>query len=213
MGMRNILVFLDEVDAQNVFCWLSDHADIAFLWLVDETPESILEAEACALKQYRDGEISDDGLDAVYNGHHWRAYDRMEPRGDYTYCLWHKPTGPVQVVGDQKPLDVADPFSGWRTRRYANAEAPWNGDGAQYLFFELQTQNSNNSDLVGLSSFSVGGDRYGSVPETLDDFWKALRGFINRGGTKINGVGFGSAPDMKYCCWPGALRRFEYKRP
>ena len=213
MGMRNILVFLDESDAQNVFCWLSDHPDLAILWLVDETPESVLEAEEVALKQYRDGEISDDDLDAVYNGHHWRAYDRMEPRGDYTYCLWHKPTGPVQLVRDETLLDVANPFLGWRTRRYANAEAPWNGDGAQYLFFELNTQNPNNGDLPNLSSFSVGGGRYDPVPETLDAFWKALRSFINKGGTKVNGVSLGLAPDMKYCCWPGALRRFECKQP
>ena len=117
--------------------------------------------------------------------------------------------GPVMTDVDTQMVEVEKPHDGWKSRRLTNAEAPWTGDGPQYVWIDLETSEPATAHGIGLSAISLGGDRWDKVSPEMDKFWKSLCKYVGKNAAVIPGDGIRTAKDIDYLCWPSALEQIR----
>jgi len=131
--------------------------------------------------------------------------------------LWHRPSGPLPLVGPFKSAvgEVLDPFAGWtEIRSGANAHQPYFGAGHTGVVWWNVKIESKQLPGLGLSSFEWIGNHYKIIgqpakPET-EAWWKRLRNAVRRlKAVRVPRSGPVDGPRPEIWALPSALQKIR----
>tara|TARA_B110000261_G_C12875454_1_gene274215 strand:- start:62 stop:625 length:564 start_codon:yes stop_codon:yes gene_type:complete len=103
--------------------------------------------------------------------------------------IWHIPSGKLPLLTqDDKEEWIQDPFNGWTEKRKgADESTPYFGAGWPGII-NLNI-NTNDSSVIGMSSFEWIGNHYSIIGITANEstkkFWNKLRRLINKKSSKL----------------------------
>jgi hypothetical protein len=147
----------------------------------------------------------------------WIAQKKLEFSEDRRFCLWHIPSGPLPLLGDQGNADgvISDPWTGWiEERTGVDSANPYFGSGHVGIFWlNAHTRSKSPNQGIGLSSFEWIGNRYSligrSAPEATDKFWQRLGRKIKKRAVRIPREGLIDAPNPEIWALADALAQIR----
>lgn len=145
----------------------------------------------------------------------WKAMQSLPSFTEKCYNLWHVPSGPLPLPGENAfdPVgEVVDPWHGWTERRsLADPATPWFGPGAVGVI-TLEIARGDEK-TVGMSCFGWIGNHWAvigiSADKATERWWKRLRATIKRIGSKIPRGGPQSDNKPEIFALAGAIKAFE----
>jgi hypothetical protein len=150
--------------------------------------------------------------------HRWVAKNTLESLQSGRICLWHTSSGPLPLLqpGDQKDLEVANPFEAWtELRTGADPSTPYFGAGHPGVFWlnlRGDGMSRQGAPIVALSSFEWIGNHYkiigdAALPQT-EAAWKALRRWIGKIAKKVPRGGPAQPTPPEIWAFPHAQQLF-----
>jgi hypothetical protein len=178
-------IYATELDIQNLFAYLNDEEEVAFL--VADGPGKWI-----AKKR---GEYTGDIRYCI-----WHV-----PSG---------PLPLLRQNGQEQGL-VNDPWQGWQEERTgADSTTPYFGAGHPgIIWLNARAGSKRKKNGIGLSSFEWIGNWYrvigNAAPETTEKFWKRMGRQIKKGASRIPRAGAYDGPHPEIWALPDALTRIQ----
>ena len=142
----------------------------------------------------------------------WRAAEQVSEVGPGRTLLWHRPGGPLPLLGpDGTDTNIADPFAGWVERVPSRAgPVPFFGSIPAIVTLDVPAF-TQPLDRVPMSAFGWIGQRYRTAgrpaaPTTVA-WWERLRRWIVDMGVAVQRAGMSAGRGSTVYALPDAHQR------
>lgn len=162
--------------------------------------------------------LSEEGdialIESVAKGK-WQAKDSFVIAADGRYCLFHKLSGPLPLLGatyHDPDQEIEDPFRGWQENRAgADPGCPYFGSGHLSVFW--LNVRLKNKEVIGLSSFEWIGNHYAKIgmraPDSAKKWWGRLGRWVRKRSINIPREGALDGKDKEIWTFDGAMLEIE----